>query len=137
MKKTYCIENLATWTECSVEVDLDFVLPFKNDDKITTTADAIKDMVEFWIGWENRLEANQGDYTITFLQQLAREINYIQIEYNYNLIGVIDEFRNRNGWCAMDGSFGIWIKQIDDFELPTTDYHVLDEGSIAEEAAAV
>ncbi|HVW97530.1 MAG TPA: DUF2528 family protein [Mucilaginibacter sp.] len=115
-KKTYTVIYLPTIWECRVEID--------HEEK---TLEAIRLMVEFWTGYEYRLSANNGDYVKTFLQQLAREINYIQAEHNYNLKGVTDEFKNREGWCPMDGSYGIVILDTDDFEFEHDDYEIKEE----------
>lgn len=113
MKMSYGIEYGPTWWECTVEID-------HNDETLAN----IKSMVEFWMGWEDRLETNDGDYTKTFLQQLAREICMIEVEFNYNLVGVTGEFNNREGWCKMDGSMGIKIVNVDDFEFEHRQYEV-------------
>lgn len=119
-KKTYDIEYGPTWWECVVVID-----------HTPETLDCIKIMVEFWTGWEHRLLMNDDDYVKTFLQQLAREINHIQIEFNYNLKGVIEEFANREGWCLMDGSKGIEITSIDDFEFDHSNYVVLEREEVS------
>jgi hypothetical protein len=113
IKKTYNVEYGPTWWECTIVIDHN-----------KETDASIKVMVEFWTGWKSRLAANGGDYIITFLQQLAREINFIQAEYHYNIIGVRDEFANREGWCKMDGSYGITIEEIDDFDFEHHQYEV-------------
>lgn len=114
MKKTYTVEYGPTGWECTIEID-----------ETPNTLECIKIMVEFWTDWEHRLFINDDDYVKTFLQQLAREINYIQAEYNYNLIGVKGEFENREGWSKMDGSYGIEIMEIDDFEFSHSEYVVM------------
>src|SRR4051812_1995781 len=38
------------------------------------TREVIKEMVEFWGNWEDRLRDNGGDYTKTWLKQLVIEI---------------------------------------------------------------
>ncbi|WP_432328877.1 DUF2528 family protein [Mucilaginibacter sp. P25] len=115
-KKMYEIEYGPTWWECTVVVD-----------HTPEVDNAIREMVEFWGGWENLLKENKGDYTKTFLKGLARDINYIQAEYDYNLTGVIQEYaEGREGWCKMDGSAGIEITAIDDFDFSYDQYVVSD-----------
>ena len=114
-KKTYQVEYGPTWWECTIAIDH------------SPEVDArIKEMVEHWTGYKGRLADNKGDYTKTFLQDLAREINYIQAEYNYNLEGVIGEFDNRDGYYKMDGTMGITIVDIDDFEMQHSEYVVTE-----------
>jgi len=115
-KKMYDIEYGPTWWECTVVID-----------HTPEVDNAIREMVEFWAGWEHHLKDNNGDYTKTFLKNLARDINYIQAEFNYNLVGVIEEYsKEREGWCKMDGSSGIEITAIDDFDFGRDQYLVTD-----------
>jgi hypothetical protein len=114
-KKMYDIEYGPTWWECTVVVD-----------HTPEVDNAINSMVEFWVGHEDRLSANEGDYTKTFLQQLGREINYIQAEQHVNLTGVLKAFDNREGWCKMDGSAGIEIIAAEDFSFEHNQYVVME-----------
>lgn len=67
------------------------------DDSPEATA-AIKDMVKFWMGAEEALERNGGDYTTTFLKSLA------MFMLNNHRIPNNDE-----GWVPFDGSYGIKV----------------------------
>jgi hypothetical protein len=116
MIKTYTVSHGPTWWECQIGID----------DSPETVA-RIMEMVEFWSDWKSRLETNEGDYIKTFLQDLAREIQYIIAEHDYNLTGVIEEFINREGWCLMDGTFGIEILNVDEFEFTHSEYEVLED----------
>lgn len=62
----------------------------------------IKEMVEFWMGWEDAVEDNDGDYTKTWLQNLA--------------LFIIRNGRppsDDEGWVPLDGTHGITIKTWD------------------------
>ena len=116
--------------ECLVEIDESFVIPtLKLNDGNYTTLDAMKEMILFWNGGASRLDLNDGDITKTFLQQLAREIQFIILEHNYNLIGVISAFTQREGWFDVDGSAGIKLMFVDDLEIEWDEF-------IVEEVAA-
>ena len=52
------------------------------------TDEAIRDMVQFWAGWEARLREANGDYTTAFLRQLGRHVMY-----NRELP------KDEEGWC--------------------------------------
>ncbi len=54
---------------------------------------SIREMVEFWAWWEDRLASNGGDYTRTWLKQLALYI------VRRGRIPHDDE-----GWCPLDGN---------------------------------
>ena len=74
----------------------------------------IKQMVEFWSGWEYDLRENDGDYTKTWLKMLANFLLERRREPD------LDE-----GWCKLDGSFGIkllnsWNYEFDEDQLEIT-----------------
>jgi len=63
-----------------------------------TAAQPIKEMVEFWSGWEERLKDNSGDYLNTWLKQLAIFI----LRNHCRPTDIKDE-----GWYSLDGRHGI------------------------------
>lgn len=76
-------------------------------------APLIKEMVEFWAFWEDRLADNDGDYTKTWLKLLGSFI------IRNNRPPKDDE-----GWYQLDGSLGIkllswerWEHDEDQIEL--------------------
>jgi len=91
---------------------------FQSDWKMTVEIDheiadkQIKEMVEFWRGWEFRLSENEFDYTVVFLKQLAHEVFCAQVAECYNLTGIIEHFNKLEGWTPIDGSMGITIKEV-------------------------
>lgn len=96
-------------------VEIDDELQFQYAGETTTTERVIKDMVEFWSGWQWRLKDMHNDYTLVFLKQLTAEIIGKIATNNYNLEGVIAHFKNAEGWVQMDGSAGIKILDVDEF----------------------
>lgn len=112
-KQLYEVEYGPAFWECTIVID-----------HTPDTEDAMKAMVEFWIDWESHLEANDGNYTKTFVQQLAREAYWIQAEHHVNLKGVIEQFKHREGWTQMDGSFGFTITYVDNFSVDQRDFQV-------------
>lgn len=79
------------------------------------TADPlIKEMVEFWTDWENRLAVNEGSYTQTFLQQLGDQL--VRLSTEMRLKSAIEVLRRLEGWTAMDGSRGIAILEMDEWQ---------------------
>lgn len=118
MTKTYTVAYGPTFWECQIFIDWSF----------PHTQNAIETMIRFWSGGEGRLYTNGGDYEKTFLQQLAREISYIMAgEHHLNVEGVKDAFKNREGWCKMDGSLGIEILDVDDFSFDYSDFEVMED----------
>lgn len=119
--KIYKVSYPDLYWDCLIKIDEEFVTPIDNPDgSKNTTKDCIKTMVEFWSGSEERLAMNDGDYIKTFLQQLARQILYLSIDYS--LQGIISEFKTREGWCNMDGSFGITISSVDAVSIDDSDF---------------
>lgn len=128
MKKFKLEYSLDRW-ECWIEIDEDAVIEVRGGNSMTLK-EAMKSMILFWSGGSDRLDANDGDITKTFLQQLAREIYYIIVQHKFNLLGVVEEFQNREGWWPMDGTHGIRITYIDDVYIDHADFKMeeLDSG---------
>jgi len=63
------------------------------------SAEPIKEMVEFWSGWEDAVEANNGDYTQTWLKNLAKFIIRNGRPPN-----------DEENWVPLDGNHGISLK---------------------------
>ena len=64
--------------------------------------ESIREMVEFWSGWEDALEDNQGDYTRTWLKNLAKFIlRNGRIPHD------------EEGWVWLQGTHGITVKLMD------------------------
>lgn len=89
------------------------------------TLDVIKEMVEFWSDWEQLLSDNDGDYINAFVQQLARQAFLICAAHNYNTFGVVEEFKDMEGWVAMDGSCGITLVSTDDYDALYSDFLII------------
>ena len=67
---------------------------------------AIKEMVQFWSGWQQALHLARGDYTDCWLRKLARFI-------------VISGFEpcNEEGWYPLDGSKDIKLLSLTPWEI--------------------
>lgn len=125
MIKKYKIMHFDTHWDCEVEINPEFIIEdLSEPDQPYTTMKAMEEMVKFWMGWEGRLDSNDGDIIKTFLQSLGREIQYILYEHEYNVIGVINEFKEREGWFDMDGRYGIKILSTDDLSISHEEFHI-------------
>jgi len=67
---------------------------------------AIREMVEFWAGWESDLEAANGDYTKCWLTKLARHILYHG-----------SSPRDEEGWYPLNGEHHIWVRNVLPYEF--------------------
>lgn len=123
--RTYKIDNYANFWSCTVEVEPTKILEeYSKPDEPYTTLMLMKELILFWHGGASRLDLNNGDITKTFLQQLGREIFIILCENNYNLFGVVDEFKGREGWPLMDGRVGIKITDVDTLDFECDDFEI-------------
>lgn len=75
----------------------------------------IKEMVEFWMGWENKLSDHQGDYVKAFLTQLGMFIL---------TNGRAPEAEKDEGWHRLDGHFGIKVISWDAWEPAECDIFI-------------
>jgi len=108
--------------EMKVEIDFDF----------PNIMGEIKDMVEFWSNWEERLDDNDGDYVKTFLKQLGQKVYFMINDCGsvYSLLNSFDWddkfFGGEEGYCKMDGSKGIKIIRADSWSVDKEEFEVED-----------
>lgn len=108
--KTFQIIHDEFGWECQIGIDMDVAIP------------NIIDMVEFWNGWQTRLQKNERNYIKTFLKQLAAELLRLAIERRSDKVDAIGYFNaGAEGWTKMDGSQGIEIIYMDTFPLEFED----------------
>jgi hypothetical protein len=107
--------------EMKVEIDFDF----------PNIMGEIKDMVEFWSNWEERLDDNDGDYVKTFLQQLGQKV-YFMINDCGSVYSLLNSFNwdaepfsgGEEGYCNMDGTKGIKIISADTWGIDKEEFEV-------------
>jgi hypothetical protein len=87
----------------------------------------IKKMVDFWHGSNERLQNNDNEYLATFLKQLCELCLKIQIEYNYDTVGIVEKFVFLEGYCPMDGSDGIRITDVSPADFDEQEDYVIHE----------
>lgn len=122
----YKVEHEPTCGEIRVTIDFDKFNDFGGEEK-TPMYQCIIDMVEFWNGYQSRLEANEGDYLKTFLKQLCKMVLQVQSEYNLNLKGVISHFNKEEGYMLLDGYYGMTLISISEMELGDQDDYSIKE----------
>lgn len=100
----------------TVEYDYIDLVEIEITDPAKATS-AIKEMVEFWGAWEDRLAFNKGDYMRTWLKQLGRYI------FHHGKPPA-----NEEGWYDLDGTYGIklishfpWEHDIEDEDMSITE----------------
>jgi len=113
--KKFKIENFSLNWEMSVAIDEEKAMPF------------IKEMVEFWAGWESLLADFNGDYLKAFLKMLGAECLQLMITEDYTLeglIGAFDQSNQKEGWCPLDGTYGIEIIDADDCRIYEEEFSI-------------
>ncbi len=85
------------------------------DEAHSETAPSIKMMVEFWMGWEERVEHHDGNYTAAFLEQLGKKLIRLSMEMDKREI--INELAESEGWLRLDGSHGITVCEVEQFVI--------------------
>ena len=119
--KKYVI-NYDSKVEIHVEIDHD-VLSYEALDEINN----------FWSDSDSRL-AEEQSVLVAVLNRLAITVLYIQISNDYYTFGVVDDFDYSQrhggveGWPKMDGSEGIKITRVDEFEFESSDISILALG---------
>jgi len=114
---TYKLSHIETYWYGTVEIDLG------NPDAI----EAMKQAVEFWMGWEDSLEENDGDYTKTFLKSLGKKLVLMQLHLGYNLSGIIKDMAKEEGWPLLNGSCGIRLVRCGVPEIGEDDIYIAAE----------
>lgn len=97
-----------------LEYNLDLLALVEVD--FTKAEDLIKEMVQFWSGWMQRLQRNKDDYLKTWLHQLG-----MFLVNNRRVPNQDDE-----GWYPLDGTHGIklvdwWEYEHDELDLTITE----------------
>lgn len=112
-KQQYKIEH--NWySDIYTIVEIDFDFP--------RVEDKIRQMVEFWAGWEHKLKVNEGDYLKTFLQQVASWC--WSPRQTYNTWALVGWFNEEEGWFPLDGTHGITILQSETIEIEDGEFEV-------------
>jgi len=120
-KKQFKVTN--NWDDdmnCVIEID------FNHPDVV----DKIKNMVEFWSGWEDLLYDNDEDYVKAFLKMTGADIQRVALERDYNTQGVRSAYDDREGWYKMDGTDGITILQHSTIEWDEDDFEIEETSGV-------
>lgn len=123
--KIYQVEHEPTGGSITVEINYDHVSVW-GDEKVAPHG-MIKKMVDFWHGSKERLQNNDNEYLATFLKQLCELCLKIQIEYNYDTVGIVEKFAALEGYCSMDGSDGIRITDVSPADFDEQEEYIIHE----------
>lgn len=120
-KQIFDVEYGPSWWECRIEIDPDFET---GNEHLPTTIDAIENSVDFFDGSKDDLAQFDGDYIKTYAMQLARELCIMQVQQGLILEALIDDFKNKEGWFPIDGSWGVRVLNADDFTFSSGEFMV-------------
>ena len=79
----------------------------------------VKEWVEFWAGWQTRLQGYGGDYLTMFLHELSQHLLWLQKTTEYNTHWTLVEFAEREAGFNLLGKHGI---RVIDIEYYSEDY---------------
>lgn len=116
--KRYQILHMPTQGEITVDIDHDFTVPYGG--KVCNMEEILKENLLFWASGEERIDNYDDNVTEAYLQLLCSTCMCELVENNWNVQGLIDSFKDKEGWTPVDGSFGIKIIYC---EAPEMDYH--------------
>ena len=114
-KKIFVVRHEPTCGEISVEIDFDKTNTRSNNEVPMLVI--IEEMVLFWMNGENLIDVYGGDVVKAFLQNLCHRCLCLELEYDRNTIGIIELFKNQEGYIPMDGSEGIRLVSVSGMEL--------------------
>jgi hypothetical protein len=105
-------------TGFDIQVDIDTENP--DTDKI------IRRIVESYLGWEERLDENNGDYIATFLKQLCLKIFFIVGDRRINDFYVKKAILDDEMWCHLDGEEGIKLLFVGTTHFEQSEYEITE-----------
>lgn len=123
--KIYIVEHEPTGGSITVEIDFDHVSVIAGEER--APHGLIKDMVDFWMNSETRLNQNSGVYFPTFLKMLCQECLEIYNSMPCSVNKLVEQFNNREGYCRMDGSRGFKITAIEGMDVYTQEHYSIKE----------
>lgn len=124
-KKIFVVRHEPTFGEISVEIDFDKTNTMSNNEVPMLVT--IQAMVLFWTNGEELIENYGGDVVKAFLQNLCHRCLCLELEYYRNTIGIIELFKNQEGYIPMDGSMGIRLVSVSGMELTQEEDYDINE----------
>ena len=69
----------------------------------------------YWYGGEQRIANADGDIETAYLLMLGQEL--IRESMDYTIEGVLEQFADKEGWYPLDGSAGVRLVSLDNWEF--------------------
>lgn len=109
----FIAEHDNTYGNITVEINFDEKL--KDNQSVN---EVIKEMVEFWAGYESLVNHFEGDYVKAFLKNLCCKILGMLVEYPFaDEERMIELMSKEEGYCSLDGSFGITLVDFEEMNF--------------------
>lgn len=89
-------------------------------DETPETVEYMKDQLMFWTGGERRIDYEDGDVETAYLKMLGEAM--ISQTMRLNIHGILNYFSEAEGWALLDGSFGIRLVSVDNWEFETDEF---------------
>ena len=117
---TMAIKKIKVTTEQS-GIDWDCILEFDTEKtteyhgKIYTLEDSLKTSLNFFLGGKELLEDSDGDSYIAYARFIGQKILTHSMTWNDD--GIINQFKNAEGYLRLDGSHGVKLISAGDFSI--------------------
>ena len=82
----------------------------------------MKSQLLFWMDGQQRIDREGGDIEQAYLKMLGEELIKYSMEYNF--FGILNKFEDKEGWCPLDGSEGIQLMSINNWEFSQDDFYI-------------
>lgn len=100
---------------------IQFEVVVEIDDTICTD-ELLHEINNFWSGAEDRLDDSDGDVTLAVLKMLCTMC--LRVSTSSFVVPYLTHSHNEEGWPVLDGSWGIKLISVDDFEFEDSEVTV-------------
>ena len=86
----------------------------------------MREQLMYWAGGEYRLASAGGEVERAFLIMLGQAL--VREAMDYTIEGVLARFADREGWYPLDGSAGVRLVSIDNWEFYEDEFELKSNG---------
>lgn len=99
--------------DCTLEFDTEKTTEYGG--KIYTLDENLRSSLDFFSGGEEVLEESNGNLYIAYAKFISKKILIESMDWNVS--GIIDQFKDSEGYLELDGSQGVTLIYADGFEI--------------------
>lgn len=82
----------------------------------------MREQLLFWSDGQSLIDDADGDVETAFLKFLGESLLYESMDNS--LYGILKEWEKREGWYPLDGSYGVKLTHIDEWEFNRNDFQI-------------